>query len=93
MHKILKTDSSDCLMENLEGISLLGALYFLSVQKEHRKFSRFQFEEKGVLKGIENLVKRNYVKEIREGGIVLFYEFTETGIDYRDKILKYMLTD
>ena len=88
-------------MENLEGISLLGALYFLSIQNERflsiqnerGKFSRFQFEGKGVLKGIENLVKRNYVKEIREGGIVLFYEFTETGRDYRDKILKFCLTD
>ena len=78
-------------MENLEGISLLGALYFLSVQN-HSRFSRFQFD-KQVLKGIETLVKKGYVREIHEGEIVLFYELTESGRDYRDKILKFCLTD
>ena len=88
-------------MENLEGISLLGALYFLSIQNERflsiqnerGKFSRFQLKDKGLLEGVETLVNKGYVREIREGGIVLFYEFTETGIDYRDKILKFCLTD
>jgi len=79
-------------MENLEGISLLGALYFLSVQN-HSRFSRFQLKDKGLLEGVETLVKNGYAREIREGEIVLFYELTGTGRDYRDKILKFCLTD